>query len=154
MNENVHTTEEPSKKSFSQKDFLTDYAERIKGYREHARHNYFAACTCYAVAIGASLLGTIVAATDILPKAALAVLTAIPGTALLVNSVFSLEKKSAWFFKKARRYDGTLMRLRFEGLDLASASKDLRTFDEEMEGEYPKFGMMPQTMQHKKQPSQ
>ncbi len=124
--------------------FTDALEQRITNSRKNARRNYFSAYICYGVAIATSLLATLAAATDFLPKANLAVLTAIPGTALLVNSVFSFENKSNWYWRKARRYDGILMSVRFEGLELSSASKDLRIYDEKMEAEYPKFGMIPQ----------
>lgn len=126
-------------------DFKGKLNSDIARYRVHARHNYFASYACYLVAIAASLLTTILAAsTDYLSKGTLAFLSAVPGTALLVNSVLSLEAKTRWYWKKARKYDGILMSLSHENLPLAEASKEKRTFDEEMEKEYPKFGMLPQ----------
>ena len=137
-------------KDFSGKKDLEIYlTERLARARKHAKLNYFAAYTCYAVAIAASLFGTIVAATEFLPKVVLIILTAIPGSVLLVNSVFSLDKKATWHYKRASHYNGVLRRLRFEDLSLADASKTLRNFSEKMEAEYPKFGMMP----HQSQPS-
>ena len=117
--------------------------------RRNARRNYFASFACYAIAIVTSLVATIAISVDLLPKAWLATLSAVPGTALLVASVFSFEKKSEWYWTRQRFYDAILMRLTYEKLEVATASKELRIFDAEMEKQYPKFGAMPQNMQKK-----
>jgi hypothetical protein len=149
MGGNVYDTELRPKDSPNEKDFETMLAQRIVRYRVHARRNYLAAYTCYAVAIAASLLGAVAATAGFLPQSAFPVVTAIPGTSLLINSVFSLEKKSAWFYEKLHHYDSLLMRVRFEGFSISSANKELRIFDKEMEPLFPKFGMMPQVVQQK-----
>jgi hypothetical protein len=142
-----YSSTDVSLKEFSgEKNLEIQLTERIARSRKQGRRNYLASYTCYAVAIAASLLTTIALAAGLedLSKTALVILTAIPGTILLVNSVFSLDKRATWHYKRARHCNGVLMRLRFEGLGLAAASEDIRKFDDAMEAEYPKFGMMPQ----------
>lgn len=144
-----YSTDADSKDFSDKKSLGIKLKERTTRSRKQARRNYFASYTCYAVAIITSLLSTIAISAELLPKTGLVILTAIPGTILLVNSVFSLDKKAAWHYKRARHCDGILMRLRFEDLSLAAASEDLRKFEEEMDAQYPKFGMMPQPQPQK-----
>ena len=149
MSDNVYNTESSLKNSFSSKEFETMLVQNTARNRKHAKRNYLTAYVCYAIAIAASLLSTIAIAADFPSKPVLALVAAIPGTALLVNSVFSLEKKSAWHYEKYHHYESLLYRVRFEGFSIPSASKELRTFNEEMERLYPKFGMMPQAIQQR-----
>jgi hypothetical protein len=151
MSENIYDTELLPKNSSDKKDFEARLEQRMARQYKHARRNYLAAYTCYAVAIVSSLFGTVAVATQFLPTAGLAIVTAIPGTALLINSVFSLEKKSAWFYKKYYHYDSMLWRVQFEDFSISAASKELRIFDKEMEPLFPKFGMMPQATPQNKE---
>jgi hypothetical protein len=123
--------------------FILSLNDGISRYRKHARRNYSGAYTCYVIAIVASALATLSASLDLLPKSLLAALTALPGAVLLFNSILVLEAKTRWYWTKARFYDGLLHRIQYEDCQLAQASKDKRVFDERMEAEYPKFGMLP-----------
>jgi len=57
--------------------------------------------------------------------------------------VLALEKKAQWSWRKVRKYDSMLMGLRYEGRDMSEAAKELREFEEKMEEDYPRFGMLP-----------
>jgi hypothetical protein len=101
-----------------------------------------AATLCYVLAIVGSFAATLCAALSDIPKAALAALTAVPGTALLANSVFAFEKKCRWHRKRKLKYDSLAMRLKFEGVDEVTLSKELREFEEKVDLEYPRFGTL------------
>jgi hypothetical protein len=91
----------------------------------------------------ASAAATLLAATGLAPLPALAVLTAIPGIALLVNSVFGFEAKTRWYWGKVSYYGALRNRLRYEGYLVNEASKDRREFDGRMQEQYPTFGALP-----------
>jgi hypothetical protein len=114
--------------------------ERAAKSRVHARKNDSAATLCYFTAIGASFAATLCAAFGDLPKAVIAAITAIPGTALLLNSVFCFDKKCQWHRRRKLKYDAFTMRIRYEGADTASVSRELREFEEKADADYPRFG--------------
>lgn len=120
-----------------------DIAHRLATTRRNARRNYFIAYGCYGAAIVGSFSATLCVAFGELPKAVIAGITALPGTALLLNNVLALEKKAQWSWRKVRKYDSMLMGLRYEGRDMSEAAKELREFEEKMEEDYPRFGMLP-----------
>lgn len=116
--------------------------QRAARARRHARKNDWAAMFCYVVAIVGSFAATLCAALSDLPKAAIAALTAIPGTVLLANSVFAFEQKCRWHRKRKLKYDDFALRLKFEGADVSALSKELREFEHKADLDYPRFGSM------------
>ena len=121
-------------------ELLAYLAARAAKFRAHARKNDAAAAFCYLAAIVGSLAATIGAAFADFPRWAIASITAIPGTALLANSVFAFDKKSRWHRKRKRRYDALIMQMRYEGAGAAAISKELREFEEKIDDDYPRFG--------------
>jgi len=88
-------------------------------------------------------MATIIAATSLLPGSVVAIVTAIPGTALLLNAKTLFDKKANWHRRKKQRYEALLMALRFESKPMAEVSQTIGVFDAEMEREYPSFGAFP-----------
>ena len=131
------STEEESD---ARRTFQAYLSERALKARSHARKNDVACMICYVLAIAGSFAATICAAFGKLPKEAIAALTAIPGTALLANSVFSFERKCFWHRRRKISYDALVMKLRYEGADTATLSKELREFEEKADLDYPRFG--------------
>lgn len=119
----------------------TDLAERAVKSRRHARKNDFYAVACYGVAILGSFSATFMAAFTDLPKLLIALTTAIPGTALLCNSVFSFEKKAQWHRRRKAKQDALVIRLRYEGADVPTVSREWREFEEGASRDYPHFGV-------------
>ena len=113
--------------------------ERATKARANARKNDFAAMTCYLVAIFGSLAATLAVALGNVPKLALAAITAIPGTALLLNSVLCFDKKCQWHRRRKMTYDALDMRLRFEGATASDVSRELRDFEQKADADYPRF---------------
>jgi hypothetical protein len=122
--------------------FEVHLAERAAKSRSHARKNDAACMVCYVVAIAGSFLATIGVAIGDLPKAAIAALTAVPGTALLANSVFSFERKCVWHRRRKIKFDALAMKLRYEGADVATLSKELREYEAKADLDYPRFGAL------------
>ena len=131
--------------SEARRTFETYLSERAAKSRAHARKNDAACMICYVAAIAGSFLATICAAFGDLPKAAIAALTAIPGTALLANSVFSFERKCLWHRRRKINYDALAMKLQYEGSDVATLSKELRQFEAKADLDYPRFGALSST---------
>jgi hypothetical protein len=119
----------------------TELEARAAKSRRHARKNDLYAVACYAFAILGSFAATLLAAFSDLPKAIIAGATAVPGTALLVNSVFSFEKKAQWHRRRKMKYDALMMRLRFEDAETAAVSREWREFEEGISRDYPRFGV-------------
>lgn len=113
---------------------------RAQKSRTHARKNDAAATLCFVTAIVGSFAATLCAAFGDLPRALIAAITAVPGTALLLNSVFAFDRKCRWHRRRKLKYDAFAMRLTYEGADVASVSKELRTFEEKVDSDYPRFG--------------
>jgi len=124
-------------------EFIGELTEDIERLKRHAKNWSRAAYWCYGVAVGASVAATLSAATNLVPQPVLAVLTAIPATALLVNGVFVFEAKTRWYWGKVAHYGALLNRLKYEGCPTDEASRDRRDFDAEMQKQYPKFGVLP-----------
>lgn len=115
--------------------------ERAAKSRKHARKNDSISTLCYLAAIVASFTATLCAAFGDLPKAVIAAITAIPGTALLLNSIFCFDKKCQWHRRRKLKYDAFTMRISYEGADAASISRELREFEEKADADYPRFGV-------------
>ena len=127
----------------AQTDFEADLKRNIEQLTNLARRNYLFTFACYVVAIVTSVVATLAASVDWLPKPALSFVTALPAVVLLATTALSLEAKSDWYWRKVRFYEGLLSRLRFEGEALVGASKEKRCYDDEVEKTYPKFGVLP-----------
>jgi hypothetical protein len=134
----MNTTPEPKE---SREKLETELALRATKSRRHARKNDLYGVACYALAILGSFFATLLAAFSDLPKAVVAAATAIPGTALLINSVFSFEKKAQWHRRRKMKYDALTMRLLYEAADPAAVSREWREFDEAVSRDYPHFGV-------------
>jgi hypothetical protein len=135
----------PPDQQESRRAFEAYLVERATKARRHARKNDLAATLCYLLAIVGSFAATLCAALSNLPKGAIAALTAIPGTALLANSVFAFEQKCRWHRKRKHKYDTLALRLKFEGADVAALSKELREFEQTADHDYPRFGSLGST---------
>jgi hypothetical protein len=114
--------------------------QRAAKFRAHARKNDAAATFCYLTAIVGSFAATLCAAFGDLPRSIIAPITAIPGTALLLNSVFSFDKKCRWHRKRKLKYDAFALRMKYESASAAIISRELREFEEKLDADYPRFG--------------
>src|SRR4051794_21781254 len=79
-------------------------SQRLGRAWSHARINYYVAYFCYAIAVISSLFATILASMSdgTIPRPLLVITSALPGAALLINSVLALEKKADWHYKRKR----------------------------------------------------
>ena len=124
-----------------------ELAAEVKHYRRLARGNYFALFALYILAVAASVLSTLFAATGALTGGYLAVLTAIPGTVLLINNAFKFNARSQWHYEKTRRLTA-LLRLRqgaAQATSPAEVAEKWNRIGEEMEKLWPGWGTLPTT---------
>jgi hypothetical protein len=125
-------------------------SEEVSHYLLLARINYFTLFVLYVIAVAASVLATICAATGWLPRAGLAVTTAVPGIVLLVNNTFKFNARAQWHFEKRRRL-ASLLRLRQSGANAttpAEVAEKWNRIDEEMDKAWPGWGTLP-TIPHR-----
>ncbi len=121
--------------------------KEISHYRLLAQGNYFALFVFYVLAVAASVLSTLFAATGALSGGYLAVLTAIPGAVLLINNTFKFSGRSQWHYEKTRRLIA-LLRLRQGGAQATSpaeVAEKWNRIDEEMDKLWPVWGTLPST---------
>lgn len=107
--------------------------------RTHAKRNDALATFCYFLAVVSSFVAAVVVYANAWQWLS-ALVTAVPGTALLTNSVFSFERKSEWHRRRLLNYRSLLLRLRYEGADILEISGELRRLEEEFQQSYPGFG--------------
>ena len=125
-------------------------ADDVVHYLWLARGNYFALWTMYVVAVAASIIATLFAATKLLTGGWLAVLTAVPAVVLLVNNTFKFDARSQWHYEKKRRL-ASLLRLSQAGAKATSpaeVAEKWNRIDEEMDKLWPSWGALP-TARHK-----
>ncbi|MCE4073569.1 MULTISPECIES: hypothetical protein [Pseudomonas] len=124
-------------------DFIKSLEHRVKGCAKRNRRNYYAAFFLLAASVLFSVGTAIAVAVDSLPKAVVASLASIPGVFILINTTFRFEERSRWYWRKRTKLESILRRLKFEGLEVAEASKLWNQIDESMFEEWPGFGAGP-----------
>ena len=123
-------------------DLLTELECDCVIAQNRGRRNRHFSFACLAVALLTSLATTLLVATDYLPKLVLAILTAVPGTALLANSVFRFDTKARWWWAKYHHLRGFRYQLLYEGRQPKDVSLELRTLLLDLEKTYPGFGSL------------
>jgi len=77
-------------------------------------------------------------------RIALAMLTGMPASLLLINNTMRFEDKAKWCWKKCRKAERLFRRLRDEPApDVATISAEFSSISEELENEWPAFGASP-----------
>jgi hypothetical protein len=109
--------------------------------------NFVVAQTSYWVAIASSFGSAIAISIDNLPKIFIAVLAAIPGVVILVESTFRYSQRADWHSLYSQKLRGLIRQLKFEVNKIEEISKNLSDLEAEMEGRTPpmRLGMLQQT---------
>jgi MFS family permease len=110
-----------------------------------ARVNYFVLGAIYVIALAASVLATLLAATGFSGGWQLTVLTAVPGAVLLLNNAFRFNARAEWHYEKKRRL-ASLLRLSRAGAKATSpaeVAEKWNRIDEEMNKLRPAWGPLP-----------
>lgn len=77
-------------------------------------------------------------------RIALAILTGMPASLLLINNTMRFEDKAKWCWKKCRKSERLFRYLRDdEEADVAKVSSEFSIMSEELEAEWPAFGASP-----------
>src|SRR5450631_4207564 len=124
------------------KDLLTELERDCEFARSRGLRNRHYSFACLAIALLASLATTLLVATDSLPRIALAILTAVPGTALLANSVFRFDSKARWWWARHHHLRGFRYQLLYEGRQPKDVSLEVRALLLDLEKTYPGFGTL------------
>ena len=128
---------------------MKDLKDRIKSNEKHKRSNRFWVSICYLAAIFGSLFATVSAAANFLPNWALALVNAVPATALLLVKVFRFDLKEQWHHDKVyglSKFMDKLKRSTKEPKALEELQGEINKFDEELRKKHPNYGAMPQDL--------
>ncbi|MYM68101.1 hypothetical protein GTP45_14850 [Pseudoduganella sp. FT55W] len=112
----------------------------IAASRYYARRNYFLGYMVAGASVVSSILAGISVSFPCIPPQVTAVLASIPAAMIATTTTFRFEQKSAWFWRKAKRQESLLRSIRYEAVDVATASKTLSQIEEDMEQEWVSFG--------------
>ncbi len=110
--------------------------------RYYARRNYVLGYLIAGATVLASIAAGLVVSLDIVPRAWSALLASLPAAMVAASTVFRFEQKSAWFWRKSKRMDTLLRAIRYEGVDVAAASRAFSQIEEDMEQEWVSFGTL------------
>ena len=122
----------------------TELLNTVCKYRRLGRINYYIAFALYATAVLSSIAATIMALSGEFSAPCQAMVTAIPGAALLVASTFRFTERSSWHYKKKNQLNA-LYRLAITQANGSSApeiAERWNKIDREMETSWPGFGTM------------
>lgn len=106
--------------------------ERISHYNRLATANYYAAYACIFIAAIASFGASISIAGEFFSKPILAIMTALPGGLLLLNSTFKFLTRSDWHRRKAYKLQELLHAMKFEKRQIRDVSQELTKVNVEM----------------------
>ena len=118
-------------------ELATELKRRVDGCRARALGNYWTAYVLIGGALVCSVAGSISAASDMLHKAATAVLALIPGIVVLVISTFRFEERAKWWWEKHASLDALYRGLRYEKRDEAEVSEALTATVQELNKKWP-----------------
>ena len=112
----------------------------ITASRYYARRNYFLGYLVAAITVLSSIAAGLTVSFATVPKEVVAALASLPAAMVASTTVFRFEQKSGWFWLKSKRLDSLLRSIRYEGMDLATASRTFSQIEEDMEKEWVSFG--------------
>jgi len=120
---------------------LENLRSSVEKYRKYARINYYIAYILHFVSFLASASGVLLAFQPDTHRLALALLTALPGLIILLNSTFRFSERANWHFEKKNRLNALLRVSEVRGLDCATVefAEKWNAIDEAMEKKWPTF---------------
>ena len=121
-------------------EFEKELVATIVAARRYARRNYFFGYIVATVTVVSSIAAGLTVSFAVVPREVTAALAALPAAMVASATVFRFEQKSAWFWRKLKKLEALLRSVRYEGLDVATASKALSQIEVEMEQEWVPFG--------------
>jgi hypothetical protein len=119
-------------------DLATELERQVVASRNRALIYYVLAYFLYIAAVLASIIATLSAAFE-LGKVFTAILAAVPGAALSVNSTLQLEGRSSWHYKRVGAYERLVRGLKFENRPAKDVSQEITHVEEEMAKTWPGF---------------
>lgn len=121
-------------------DNLENYLNtRIKASDRRASLNYSLACVLLIVGLIASVSGFVSAALEF-SKWLTAMLAALPGAVLYVNSTIPFEARAQWHWKIKRAYERLHRDVKFTTRSAEDISHEITHLETELATEWPVFG--------------
>lgn len=136
-------------------DLMTEIGREIQHCTKWAKANYNWAQAIFILSVLSSFFAAILVGvgpkvwtalhiSETAGQIALAALTGMPASLLLINNTLRFEDKAKWSWKKCRKSERLYRRLRDESaVDVASISDEFSRISEELENEWPAFGSSP-----------
>ena len=121
-------------------EFEKELRASIDAARRYARRNYFFGYIVATVTVVSSIAAGLTVSFADVPREVTAALAALPAAMVASATVFRFEQKSAWFWRKLKKLEALLRSVRYEGVDLITASKALSQIETDMEQEWVSFG--------------
>jgi hypothetical protein len=132
-----------------------DISKEVLHCSKWARHNYNWAQVVFVLSVLSSFVAAIlvgvgpkdwtaVGLSETGGRILLAVLTGLPASFLLINNTLRFEERAKWCWKKCRKCENLLRKLRDDpSSDIPAISAEFSTVSEELENEWPAFGATP-----------
>ena len=136
-------------------ELTSELKQEIENCQVWARRNYCYAHLVFGFTVMASFCSAILVGSDAKDwpeiwlgergfRILLTTLTALPAALLLINNTLRFEERSKWFWRKCRKLQRLLRRIRdSKNPDPAEIGEELSILSEEMESEWPAFGSSP-----------
>ena len=116
----------------------------VRKYRRLGRLNYYISFLLYVVAVASSISATLMAISGGFTAINQAIVTAVPGAALLITSNFRFSERASWHYDKKNQLN-SLYRLflaRAPGTSLPEIAEKWNKIDSVMEARWPGFGTL------------
>lgn len=121
-----------------------ELSKTVSKYRMLGRVNYYIAFLLYVVAVLSSISATLMALSGKSSGPTQAIITAIPGAALLIASTFRFSERASWHFNKKNQLNA-LYRLsvaQAPGTSDPELAEKWNKIDSSMEPSWPGFGAL------------
>ena len=116
---------------------LDEIAERIKADQKWGRVDFICAQLFIWLTILASFLTAILAAADEAPAWLIAILAAVPGTAIVVEKSFSFSKRARWHWEMVAALEELQRKLKYQNSSVKEIARQLSSYRSLMEISFP-----------------
>lgn len=129
---------------------ISEDHERLKDELTHeyqsskylAQKHYFTAYGVNILMVGCSIAATVMAAAKYGDASVIATLAAVPAAMIGVNAKFKFEKKSDWYWDRAKELQRLLLHLEYSQSDdpiVTEVSAAFSVYDQKINHTYPSF---------------
>jgi hypothetical protein len=121
-----------------------ELCKTVSKYRILGRLNYYIAFLLYVIAVVSSIAATLMALSGTFSGSSQAIVTAIPGAALLIASTFRFSERASWHFNKKNQLNALyrLSMAQAPGTSAPELAEKWNKIDRAMESNWPGFGAL------------